>query len=967
MVAIDTRLELTSEALRQYLRAAVSGIVPCPTGSDFYTDISIDDVTPIRGDDLDNLFPGGLQAAWQAVDPTISIPTLDTIDVQTATGTAQQSIAAIYLLVSGSARFLSQAQLDQERTSDPPTDPFLTTFTRFVDGSGALLFHIDQSKTTIDPRNGATLHLEFVAVANVAAPSLQAPRSLVTRLRALLGDVPIQIPALALPAPFSTGGLVNAAVTCEPWGDDKTGKPLRQQHGPHGVRAGIDLAAPADTTAWQRFDDPTTELWSPPQQFKDWGLFLSGDVLQRMLVGVLEPQIPKNDPTYSFDKPSSSWNGSTVEVRVGVNKSAETVPHLGDIVVDLSFSGDTTDPTILVVTLHIRFDEDVAAAIGRVIVDGIIGAVIAGAINPFFAIAGAVIGIVVAIVDDSLIASGGTAKSSALLGGATLPSQCTNTDPQTRTCRVPIQVPIPGIGDLDLSKVIGTSDGLFLIGFAVPNSSTPLAIGHVDVKQGPWNYPWGPCSPPDPNPIKAVVLTNTGQLPLEICDVAERTIGGRKGAGGPRQGAKLLDLFFGYPPIVVQPGQSYSLSVKARIGGRSDYNSKLPLLVRVITSGGDLEIDLNQPLPAALEDAAVNARFAFISQVLCDANIFPPVVQWQMPYIDPVPFRSADVVLERLVLQFAAADGARVLGLARGGTQLVEAFAGGGGVLLSMSHARAGASSHAVSDLAVEHANTAKGATSVLNRATTPAHAFSRIVYRRTASYPLRSPLIGATRAGRLLALLTARELRIVEVRPGALTSLVRVPVSSGVAVACIDDTFFLAADGDLVRLRSDGSEIWRRSRAILALAALDGRLWIGDSAGISEMQIEGTSLCERSRVALAGVQDLAAADGAVVARRADEAWIAGPSVPRRLDAPCVRLGSVAGLPAVVGPASTVVFDREGRRRMVFGAPPWESTIVEWAEVAVELLREGTAVLYDRFEPAIDADHLPAEVRRLSQ
>jgi hypothetical protein len=243
------------------------------------------------------------------------------------------------------------------------------------------------------------------------------------------------------------------------------------------------------------------------------------------------------------------------------------------------------------------------------------------------------------------------------------------------------------------------------------------------------------------------MVRNDGGLPLLVCSATQYVTAGAN--------VKVLEFSFatrGLGPLAeVEPGRGLAVQVKARVNAPSyDQASPPPLLVRILTSGGYLELNVNEgfaaePLPQQGQTMA-NAR----SAVLCDAlsSAIHQSIWHQVTFTNPIPFHLADRVHERVDVRAAATGGDVIEGRDFAGRVLGHAYAADGVVTLSVADSRAGASEHEHSQIGVVASALAHLAPEAAG-ASGRASVITRRLYRESGQVDLNSPIVGRRAARR--------------------------------------------------------------------------------------------------------------------------------------------------------------------------------------------------------------------------
>src|SRR5690349_16119587 len=113
-------IEISTALLTEIVRGVAPLRMPCPTADPLFTDLAVDDVVPLRGDD---------QAADLILDQLasdIGLSRFDTLPItfgpdRSKPQQASLVIASTFLVVRGSIRTFNEALLEQAGTSDGVT------------------------------------------------------------------------------------------------------------------------------------------------------------------------------------------------------------------------------------------------------------------------------------------------------------------------------------------------------------------------------------------------------------------------------------------------------------------------------------------------------------------------------------------------------------------------------------------------------------------------------------------------------------------------------------------------------------------------------------------------------------------------------------------------------------------------------------------------------------------------------
>lgn len=969
----DLVVELSSELLTRFMRNTVATLIACPSGDDLFTDVTVEEVVPLRRDDPLFLDPadmqdsfGPLEAAMRtAIDPGFSLPATETLTISTQAGPATIQVPSVFLIVSLTRRIFTASELDMAGSSDAAGS--LQKLLRLPRPGFAapLLFRFVQSKTTTGPE-GVTFHFEFVTIFNTGLLATHAND--IKALRIQLADIATTVPLGSVVGQLAgSAGIRNAGISTSFYPGDKDGP------GPPGLRIGLDTSLPASADGWAGF--AASAAWDL-QAAESWGIIASDDFLVRSVSGTLSGALPTSGGGVDYGQPQTSWDGTKVATSVSVSKDG--LGHVGDVIITLQPSlGTVAGVPALDWRVCADFSEDIGTAIGDVFLGIVGGAVIGGLAGPVGAIVGAVVGFVVTAGLDIAISVGGKGAAAGGLGGASLPPQCGPVKDSCRDCLTPVTTFLDGIGGLRLARVTGQRDGLVVAGILQPDLGV-LAPGRLEIAAGDvggWQHPWGTCAAPDANPSKRIVARNTGGLPLKICEVAQRNRVQDppqppvlKVRGGPE---------FGIEPVVL-PGDSHVVTVTSAISGAPGFNPGTPLTLRILTSAGALELDLNQPQPATVEDPAEWRRFSALAQILCDLLTIPAPLWRQIAFTDPVPFLGTETVHERLEIFSARAGHLTVEGIGEVGP-LARAHATEGTVGLSVAAPLPASTSHVFPALWLETGlpaettpspstpNPSAGAQALGRGPREPGRSHDRTFTRRSLYvegpwFVLREPAVAAAKVRGVLAVLTGSELRIATVGCGWLRWQARIPVDGGRALAAAGDQAVVATADEVLAFEPDGTPAWSLAGAAHAAAGFGPNLWITGRHGITRFCLDRGQPIPCQQTMLPDVTEIAATATGIFALSQDRVWDIGQR-PRQLDLAAEHLLIVGCQPAAQQQGRVAVFDAAGRVHTEYTAPPWTAHLLEWPDTAVEVRRDpGLVVVHNRYETDVDATRLPDQI-----
>lgn len=979
---------LLKRALRELLPTTLACQDPEPAVADenertYSTDFEVTEVVPLRADEKLVQDAAGARAdiALRTLGATFNFPTTTTRTVL-ATPSAGGAVTLadvprLFLLVSCKFKRFSSAELHDRGTSDART---ATGTFKFEDdlhrspqdqAGGALLFAVDALPLA---SNDVALWLRFLCLFNSGLVSSQlwvdAMRTFSTRI----GErtVPLQLSAL-LTGLGLTSGPINVGVSAPAWtGSPPVGTPPRL-----ALRLGIDAELSVDPVGWSSFlsATPSWLLTSVTATMTDIGVAIDGPYLKGLFEKSVATQLGKQTlpAGLSFGAPTvtigtSLPSGFTgIELRIPV---WEQLVGVGDAVVSLSLSprstplvGTTIVETFLDATLCVRFDENLGAVALLVLGTILTGGLLFALVSPVIMISGAIIGAVAGIVLARVAGGIGTQVTQSQLGTTEPPKPIScgplNQATGCRTCSIHTDQETL-LGRIALAQVVTHPAGVAMV-WALPPVAEP-ALASVGVTTGFWHYRTPTCGQVDPEPVKTIMVRNDGGLPLLVCSVTQYVTAGAE--------VKVLEFSpatRGLGPLAeVEPGRSLAVQVKARVDDPSyDQVSPPPLLVRILTSGGYRELDVNEgfaaePL-AEQGQTMANAR----SAVLCDAlsSAIHQSIWHQVTFTDPIPFHIADRVRERVDMRAAATGGDVIEGRDFAGRVLGHAYAADGVVTLSVADSRAGASEHEHSQIGVvasAFAHLAPGTT----RASGRASVITRWLYRESGQVDLNSPIVSAARLGDQLVVLTAGDLRVARALPGGFERWRALPLRGGTAVACLDGLIAVGSGRGLRLLDPDLEVLHVREGGCRALVATGDAFWSAEADGVRMLTVENDRLTERSLIRLPGVEQLAAAGATVVALSEEHLYLVSGDDAQALGRTAERLTTLAGQPAAGDEQGLAVMDQVGRMVASYPGRPWLAGLIEWEHCAVEIRpREGVLVLHDRYETTPDLEHLPDVLR----
>jgi hypothetical protein len=537
-------------------------------------------------------------------------------------------------------------------------------------------------------------------------------------------------------------------------------------------------------------------------------------------------------------------------------------------------------------------------------------------------------------------------------------------------CKVPVEVEHESVGRLRLSRVSPSADWLEIGGIRCNPRVDGKNPAVLVVESGSWHYRQGHCFT-DPNPVGTVLLKNTGELPLVVCEVAPRLTSTAE--------VPALRVLPANLPALILPGQSRSFAFQAHVMGRTDYNpdARPPLLLRILTSHGAriINVNANETARPGPVDLLPQCRSRFSTDISIPLPRFPPVPRWRnLPFKDPLPFRPQDRLMERLDVRVAAGAGSVLQASAPTGQLLGRALPVSGVASLSVTQARPPGDRH--TDLGISFSLAGPGGLpqgpgqaplmSISGQEDGgPQPELTRILYNEGSFYQLRSRILGAQKLGEALLVLTEGELRMAEVLGGWLRWTDRVRVEKPRALLISERGPVVLHDRGLTLFDAGLRPIWQRPGPIGAAAAIGDRLWVAGERGLCEL-VPG-ALAETSpplqAAALHQVGGLAVADGTLLAAVQGRLLDLGTWPPRDLGRCAGRVTAMLGLLAAENGQGVVLLDRHGRAHAEYPARPWHASLLEWPGTAIEVRAEpGVLALYDRYETEIDLMRLPPEI-----
>jgi hypothetical protein len=983
-------LEFSSQILTMLMHNTVWRFLPCPkdrdadtdpnlpTNPDFFTDLEVTEILPIRGDtaflDAQKIFLN-LSDLSDKTGNTTSIRTTENIQIRLQDGsTAEVKAPRTFLLVSLRLKPFCDSIDDPNdhkicpwdlhkkgSTDDEPVVSFQRTPSDDLLAFGALLFAVD---VLAGPSASVALRFLNVFMRN-------PPDEITNQLQGQLGDL---LSSIALPIPLDEitaalkiqGGIANAGMIAERW--------TVEDQPPKGVRIGFDLTPPASVNDWVSFfsgearDLSGAENWAVAATH-DFFVFLA----KAAVAGIKPPDgISIGDPAAQFDSGKNSV-GFDIPVLSQEGK-------LGDVALTLS-------PYVQAPYLGIKtctgFNFDPELAVKVFVATSVVGTFAGGFIGgPWGLLVGAIVGGIAGAAADIGAQEFGEQKIHEIFGEQRLPD-CTPIDGNgCRDCKIELDRHIPGVGTLVPSRVTITSNTVQIAGIVSPGIML-LRPAKLDVNfSRDWVHPTGPCNPPPLEPIRQLTLTNTGELPLRICEVLQHlTIGSPQPILGIHYGRTLGSKPSPLPidkddPPTLQGGSHLIATLQAKIAGNQQYavgSTPPPVYLRILTNGGAWEVDVNSPTAPRVLDDATYEDLTAKAGIGC-GSLLESVLQGQGPqwfYVDPVPFTNSDVVTEKFgVSLFGVAPGFSLQGFGAGGLSLGQAYSVAGEIRMELTQRLPMSSAHDVSTITIHLAAGVDGeslspkATEFRGRTDAAPRFFatgslSRWLYRAGPSVPLYSRVQGMASEGRTLFVLTEREIRVATVSTGSIRWTGRHATPHAIGFAHSGGQCAVLTRRGVIGFDPELVPTWRHRGRARAIALMGQTLFLADEFGISRMDACGDRLVTTSRIEMPGIEQLVGANGSVYARVQGWIWDV-TSLPIDLNFNARRLCTMGTLPAAERRDKLVVFDKAGRTvaEYTMGAPL--SLMNEWADVAVECKpNRGELMLLDKYETRVDPSRMP--------
>jgi hypothetical protein len=977
MSSPQVQLGVSVRLVKKALRELVPNLLPCPSpqpadekAEEYVTQIEVTEVVALRADER-MILDAASQRADRALKDLGAALGFDTTETKTViTVPSQQggsvtltAVPRTFLLVGCRFPRFSSEQLHQLGSSDLiqrddfqriTSDPFL----------GALLFSVDALALQGDVGLAAT----FLCVFNSGLVTSAEWVARMQQLRTTFGTPvrPLNLTALLTGLGLS-GAPMNVGISAPPRSPSPPVGGIQEL----AFRVGIDPERSADADGWRAFyRDADWLLQATGGGMQDVaaaidGRYLEGVVDRSITQAIARERLPAGlsvGPPQVTVGTGLRWGGVGIELRLPV---WESFVGAGDVVAGVSLALRTTTRTgsparrdFLDATLCAEYDQNLGTAALVVVGSILTGGLLAAFISPSLVVMGGIIGADLAFQATSLGQVAGSGGVSSALGQP-LGRDCGPMVGSCRTCSVVGDVEETPIGRLLLTQVTVAPAGVAIV-WTLESSVEP-ALSRVAVqKAGRWHYVAArACEDVDPDPVTSINISNVGGLPLTICSVTQYVT--------TRATARILE--FGAPGArtrtMLAPGRSTAVAVRARADDPSyDPSAPPPLYVRVFTSGGFEEIDLNASDTAQPQSPEMIERANLHSKMLCTAliNAEHSSVWHQVTFTDPIPFHLADVVRERVDVRATLGAGRVLEGSDLAGRLLGRTAEEAGVATLSLSEVRGPATEH-------EHMQVSALATSAAGRAIpsiAPAsdgdRAVARWLYRASRRIDLGASVLAvATLPGRLVVL-TDQDVRVAVLEDGAFGEWSVRPVPGATALACVEGRIALGSSERLLLLDPRLAVVRCEEGGCRALAAAGDRLWIARPDVVEVAPAGDARPGDEQTIRLPGVTQMTAAGELVLALVDDWVWVLSGDCPRPLGMRAVGLTTHAGRPAAVQEDAVVVFDDHARPLVTYAGRPWLAGLVEWDDMAVEVLERGL-VLHDRYPTTIDPERNEALLR----
>jgi len=999
--------ELSNSLLTHAFHNGIGVLQGCPdlNAPQFVTAINIKEIVPFRGDDPDSAnVLNAIASQFRQIEqqnPNIMFPVSPQPQQRQGVRTAGDLNNAllqetnVFFLVSGDAFQFTSDQLDRQGTSDD--EQFHIAFDRTFTTSQLDQHHLPAlllqlSSVTLDASTETlTFHLQFVSLfspfvlAGLLPPDqTQLIVQAIVFLQQKLGDIPLRLPlGASLSALDPSTSVVNRGITTESVTSDV---PIAR-----GIRVAFDLVPPDDATGWRAFHEhPQPFSFQQTSSYhEEWTASASGEILaflaEQAAGKALKPVKGINfGPGRAVVQ--AGWNGSALLAQAPVFSgdldvgtiTLTAIPSLGQ-------ASTAGAPTPLHLQLCVNFTVDVGAGIledaAFTILGVLVGALVAGFPG---AVIGGIIGAVVGFAGDIGVSAGVPQAVGQIFGSKPLPIDCGELLDNCRDCDVTLDTSLANLGDLRLRRVTTSLQGLQLAGSidwigGQGDALLPIGLMQLESRFG-WGFPWTACET-SVDPSKPLSLTNTGALPLLVCQPKQRPV--------PGQADNILDVtvqttgqpagFVGTFPLTLGPGQAVPLIVHARISRRPDYRSDLPLPLRILSGGGARVIDVNAGGAAVPEDPARALADALLASRLCHLlTLFPGrlIRIWRFP--DPVPFRPGDQVRERLTVGIASLpNGLTIQGVDAAGRLHGQSVVNGGKALLDLSLELVPASSHETAQLFMQVAGDPALGNSQPLPVSGPINSPSllRILYRQGPLYPVNGAIRGAVRIDQYLALLTEEGLFTNTVAVGHLGTWQGRQIDAPVGLTGFGKQLIVATAQKLIGFDVHTRIRWQHEGGFRTLAAQGKSLWVADDLNLIELRAEEEKeedededehghLHEHRRIGLAHIDQLLAVGDDLFALARRHVWYVNHQGAHDLSIEADQLSEVSGLPLAVRHGAAIVFDRDGLQHAEYATPPWSASVIEWPNVAVELRHDaGLVIHYDRYETLFAIADLPRDIQ----
>lgn len=990
----ELQLIISNKLLTKFFASKIGTLIPCPLnpddGSRLMTDFVIDEIVAIRSDDTKARDAKGHPAneALQVLGSASNFSTTDNTYIAFRDGAVGDVIVTptVFLIVSGSVKLFQADALRSGHNTDKVAP---TVFSRTTPLPASLVFSARVFRTT-QPTTIQSIRIRFEALWNSDPDDNDLVKPFVDALKASFPPqdigfdlfVPI-IKAVGLPEPAKPEQIVNVGVTTDLWKDSDTPPNT-------GLRIGIDAHGPLNKDGWANFYlggpglDQRIGLDS-----KDWAILIDGKVF----VDIAQTMLAKNPPPHLdfgfIYPPTVSVNNGDITINAHV---ANGDIALGNAIVTLTPSAaqrqvpqTAINGSYLDVHACAHFDEDPGGAAFIVFLTTFAGAVIGGGIGlGVGALAGAIAGTVAGIgVDIGLaqvadqklqgeLASGDSFKDLELVCSALQSDRCS-------TCSRRLDIPVPGVGDMFLATTAWKKEAVGLAwSMRDPNLPAPAKLA---VRIQDWEYGLGICKASTRDPERSIALRNEGSQPLQVCWVGQDT--GQVGAVPALKVAPIVLGTRAAPSRVLMPGESMAVKATAAITGNDAYdqNNPPPLLFRVLSTAGAVEVNLNEPSAAVSQDVQAHEKQAAYGDFLCklfQIHMLPDFWR-EIPFKDPVPFEDVGRVVERIDLHAATGSTiAPVLAMDVGKRALSSSIPQKGAVDVIVADERATARSHQFSQLSVARGQSAKlrsmqasaepSAGADASRGTAR-FSLARTLYVARSAIPLYRGIRHAIQTGDKIVLALDDAVMVGRIRYGAIDAWRTISTPALPAVASWGDYLAVGTRSGLMLCTENMECVSRPDISAVAIAGRGHELFVADQRRISVMDMHERQLCPCYSVNLPGVTQLVSVGDTVFALAQRTVWRIHDGKPVNTDIlanEILRFGDSHLVAATTGQAS--LLDHEGKMTMQYAKPPWLSQVLEWAGLSVEVdRRAGLLTLFSRFATEINAAEMMKRFPDLTQ